>query len=107
MPPILDAGRGARLDRRGAMTYWRPDPRLIVLATAVLAGCVPGSDGRSHPSNDPDDRPASAEVSFVPSGVTLNYNTGEMEIRGVLTREGGGAPPARVWFWGYFINPTE
>ena len=46
-------------------------------------------------------------MGFVPSGVVLNYTTGEMEIQGLLAHEPGGAPPLRVWVWAYFINPTE
>ncbi|HEX8674696.1 MAG TPA: hypothetical protein VF710_22535 [Longimicrobium sp.] len=44
------------------------------------------------------------EIDFDVEEVTLNFATGEMEIRGRLRRI-SGPPPEVVWVWSYFLNP--
>ena len=48
-----------------------------------------------------------AEMTFVPSGVDLDFGAGQMVIRGVLARRPGESPPKQVWVWAYFMNPSE
>jgi hypothetical protein len=50
--------------------------------------------------------PDAVAVSFVPSRVAFDWNTGETEIRGILAKPPGSAAPDTVWVWAYFVNPT-
>jgi hypothetical protein len=80
----------------------------IAMATGVWAACAPGGEPRSSSRSERVGAPArQAEVKLIPSRVTLDYSSGEMEIRGSLVKEPGSAYPKKVWVWSYFINPTE
>lgn len=82
---------------------------LVLLCIAVLSACG-GESSASEDSAPPpalntaDADTAGAEVTFVPTSVTLDYGAQQMEIRGRL-RHAPGPTPARVWVWAYFVNP--
>jgi hypothetical protein len=45
-------------------------------------------------------------VTLHSPSVVLDFTTGEMEIRGHLSWD-GGPPPEVIWVWAYFLNPSE
>jgi hypothetical protein len=69
---------------------------LLAVAIGVLCSC---GDAHSLPAEK-------TKVWFVPGVVRLDWGAGEMEIRGKLAKPPGAPPPATVWVWAYYVNPS-
>jgi hypothetical protein len=59
--------------------------------TVIVLAAVYGSGAGSTSSG------LESGLSFTPASVRLNYGTGEMEIRGQLSKPPGSAAPAQIW----------
>ncbi|HYX72064.1 MAG TPA: zinc ribbon domain-containing protein [Nitrososphaera sp.] len=88
-------------------------PRIGIIVVGVILGVVfvamyknCGSLQRESSSQTPSGTSAPSDVSFDVSSVTLNYQTRQMEIRGML-RNNGSSKPNRVWVWAYFFAPAS